>query len=230
MAKAEGARLRFRDARAFVSSLTRTQQSMEALAEQSREFAQGFADRIDGIRAEEDTAPAIRAGDWMRVRIAQRGGIVQYLPEQAPFPEAPTYTCIDCQLGEDGRRRRDEAAEELLREHLTDKQRELRARGLAIEVVSRGGRRYKINDANVHACDGPLAGTDFCIQLDSAYPAGDAVLARKLLLETDELRFLATAVGGNTCGRSAIIEDLAAKGMAPHGDAVIADARRNVLF
>jgi hypothetical protein len=59
------------------------------------------------------------------------------------------------------------------------------------EVTTASGRRYRILRGGVVRLDPP--GSGFCIEATSPVPVADEMLANKLLLETDERRFLATA-------------------------------------
>jgi hypothetical protein len=59
------------------------------------------------------------------------------------------------------------------------------------EVTTTSGRRYRILRGGVVRL-GPR-GSGYCIEATSPVPVADEMLANKLLLETDERRFLATA-------------------------------------
>jgi hypothetical protein len=59
------------------------------------------------------------------------------------------------------------------------------------EVTTASGRRYRILRGGVVRL-GPR-GSGYCIEATSPVPIADEMLANKLLLETDECRFLATA-------------------------------------
>jgi hypothetical protein len=59
------------------------------------------------------------------------------------------------------------------------------------EVTTASGRRYRILRGGVVRLDPRGAG--YCIEATSPVPVADEMLANKLLLETDECRFLATA-------------------------------------
>ena len=59
------------------------------------------------------------------------------------------------------------------------------------EVTTTRGYRYRVLRGGVVRLD-PL-GSAYCIEATSPVPAADEMLANKLLLETDERRFLATA-------------------------------------
>lgn len=91
-----------------------------------------------------------------------------------------------------GRRRQAELrAEALLLGWLSPGQRaQYRARGW-FEVVTPGGSRYRICPGKVVRLD--VRRCAYCIEAVSWMPAADQMLAKKLLLETDERRFLATA-------------------------------------
>jgi hypothetical protein len=92
-----------------------------------------------------------------------------------------------------GRRRRRARlrAEALLWAWLSPPQRgQYRARRW-FEVTTASGRRYRILRGGVVRLD--PRGSGFCIEATSPVPVADEMLANKLLLETDERRFLATA-------------------------------------
>jgi hypothetical protein len=59
------------------------------------------------------------------------------------------------------------------------------------EVTTASGRRYRILRGGVVRRD--PRGSGYCIEATSPVPVADEMLASKLLLETDERRFLATA-------------------------------------
>ena len=59
------------------------------------------------------------------------------------------------------------------------------------EVTTTSGRRYRILRGGVVRLD--PRGSAYCIEATSPVPVADEMLANKLLLETDERRFLATA-------------------------------------
>ncbi len=82
-------------------------------------------------------------------------------------------------------------AEALLLAWLSADQRaQYRARGW-FEVTTAAGRRYRIRRGGVVRLD--PRGSGYCIEAVSPVPVADEMLANKLLLETDERRFLATA-------------------------------------
>jgi heme exporter protein D len=89
------------------------------------------------------------------------------------------------------RRQARQRAEALLLAWLSPDQRaQYRSRG-RFEVTTAAGHRYRV-------CPGGVAGLDprgwaYCIEATSPVPVADELLAFKLLLETDEQRFLATA-------------------------------------
>ena len=98
------------------------------------------------------------------------------------------------QRGRDGLARRRQArqrAEALLLAWLSPQQRvQYRAFG-RFEVTTAAGHRYRV-------CPGGVVGRDprgwaYCIEAATPVPLADELLAFKLLLETDEPRFLATA-------------------------------------
>jgi len=89
------------------------------------------------------------------------------------------------------RRRARLRAEALLWAWLSPAQRQqYRARGW-FEVTTASGRRYRILRGGVVRRD--PRGSGYCIEATSPVPVADEMLANKLLLETDERRFLATA-------------------------------------
>jgi hypothetical protein len=59
------------------------------------------------------------------------------------------------------------------------------------EVTTSSGRRYRVLRGGVVRVD--PHGSAYCIEATSPVPVADEMLANKLLLETDERRFLATA-------------------------------------
>jgi hypothetical protein len=59
------------------------------------------------------------------------------------------------------------------------------------EVSTATGRRYRIGRGPVVRLEPP--GSAYCIEATSPVPVADELLANKLLLETDERRFLVTA-------------------------------------
>ena len=82
-------------------------------------------------------------------------------------------------------------AEALLWAWLSPAQRkQYRARGW-FEVTTASGRRYRVMRGAVVRRD--PRGSGYCIEATSPVPVADEMLANKLLLETDERRFLATA-------------------------------------
>jgi hypothetical protein len=89
------------------------------------------------------------------------------------------------------RRRARLRAEALLWAWLSPAQRrQYRARRW-VEVTAASGRRYRVLRGGVVRLD--PRGSGYCIEATSPVPVADAMLANKLLLETDERRFLATA-------------------------------------
>src|SRR6266545_7835497 len=82
-------------------------------------------------------------------------------------------------------------AEALLLAWLSPGQRaQYRARGW-FEVTTAAGHRYRVRRGGIVRLD--PRGSAYCIEAVSAVPVADEMLANKLLLETDERRFLATA-------------------------------------
>jgi hypothetical protein len=60
-----------------------------------------------------------------------------------------------------------------------------------LEVTTSSGRRYRVLRGGVVRLD--PRGSAYCIEATSPVPVADEMLANKLLLETDERQFLATA-------------------------------------
>ena len=82
-------------------------------------------------------------------------------------------------------------AEALLLAWLSAEQRaQYLARGW-FEVTTAAGRRYRVRPGGVVRVE--PGGSAYCIEATSPVPVADEMLANKLLLETDERRFLATA-------------------------------------
>ena len=91
-----------------------------------------------------------------------------------------------------GRRRRARRrAEALLWAWLSPAQRRQYRRRGWFEVTTASGRRYRILRGGVVRLD--PRGSGFCIEATAPVPVADEMLANKLLLETNERRFLATA-------------------------------------
>jgi hypothetical protein len=89
------------------------------------------------------------------------------------------------------RRRARQRAEALLLAWLSPDQRaQYRSRG-RFEVTTAAGHRYRVCPGGVVRLD--PRGWAYCIEATSPVPVADELLAFKLLLETDEPRFLATA-------------------------------------
>ena len=89
------------------------------------------------------------------------------------------------------RRRARRRAEALLWAWLSPAQRDQYRARRWFEVTTASGRRYRILRGGVVRLD--PRGSGFCIEATSPVPVADEMLANKLLLETDERRFLATA-------------------------------------
>jgi hypothetical protein len=89
------------------------------------------------------------------------------------------------------RRRARRRAEALLWAWLSPAQRQQYRARRWFEVTTASGRRYRILRGGVVRLD--PRGSGFCIEATSPVPVADEMLANKLLLETDERRFLATA-------------------------------------
>ena len=89
------------------------------------------------------------------------------------------------------RRRARRRAEALLWAWLTPVQRKQYRARRWFEVTTASGRRYRILRGGVVRLD--PRGSGYCIEATSPVPVADEMLANKLLLETDERRFLATA-------------------------------------
>jgi hypothetical protein len=81
-------------------------------------------------------------------------------------------------------------AEALLWAWLSPAQRKQYRRKRWFEVTTASGRRYRILRGGVVRLD--PRGSAYCIEATSPVPVADEMLANKLLLETDERRFLAT--------------------------------------
>jgi hypothetical protein len=98
------------------------------------------------------------------------------------------------QRGRDGLARRRQArrrAEELLLAWLSPEQRAQYRAGGRFEVTTAAGHRYRVCPGGVVRLD--PRGWAYCIEATTPVPLADELLAFKLLLETDEPRFLATA-------------------------------------
>jgi len=89
------------------------------------------------------------------------------------------------------RRRARLRAEALLWAWLSPAQRSQYRRRRWFGVTTASGRRYRVLRGLVVRL-GPR-GSGYCIEATSPVPVADEMLANKLLLETDERRFLATA-------------------------------------
>ena len=89
------------------------------------------------------------------------------------------------------RRRARRRAEALLWAWLSPAQRKQYRARRWFEVTTASGRRYRILRGGVVRLD--PRGSGFCIEATAPVPVADEMLANKLLLETDERRFLATA-------------------------------------
>jgi hypothetical protein len=82
-------------------------------------------------------------------------------------------------------------AEALLWAWLSSAQRKQYRARRWFEVTTASGRRYRVLRGGVVRVD--PRGSGYCIEATSPVPVADEMLANKLLLETDERRFLATA-------------------------------------
>jgi hypothetical protein len=82
-------------------------------------------------------------------------------------------------------------AEALLWAWLSPAQRQQYRARCWFEVTTTSGRRYRVLRGGVVRTD--PRGSGYCIEATSPVPVADEMLANKLLLETDERRFLATA-------------------------------------
>jgi hypothetical protein len=89
------------------------------------------------------------------------------------------------------RRQAGRRAEALLWAWLSPAQRRQYRRRGWFEVTTASGRRYRVLRGAVVRRD--PRGSGYCIEATSPVPVADEMLANKLLLETDERRFLATA-------------------------------------
>ena len=89
------------------------------------------------------------------------------------------------------RRKASRRAEALLWAWLSPVQRRQYQARRWFEVTTASGRRYRVLRGGVVRRD--PRGSGYCIEATSPVPVADEMLANKLLLETDERRFLATA-------------------------------------
>jgi hypothetical protein len=89
------------------------------------------------------------------------------------------------------RRRAGRRAEALLWAWLSPAQRRQYRTQRWFEVTTASGRRYRVLRGGVVRVR--PRGSGYCIEATSPVPVADEMLANKLLLETDERRFLATA-------------------------------------
>jgi hypothetical protein len=96
-----------------------------------------------------------------------------------------------CWAGLVRRRKARLRAEALLWAWLSPAQRKQYRARRWFEVTTTSGRRYRILRGGVVRLD--PRGSAYCIEATSSVPVADEMLANKLLLETDERRFLATA-------------------------------------
>jgi len=107
---------------------------------------------------------------------------------------AAAVVVLACLRARDALTRRRQArlrAEALLLAWLSPGQRaQYRARGW-FEVTTAAGHRYRVRRGGIVRLD--PRGSAYCIEAVSPVPVADEMLANKLLLETDERRFLATA-------------------------------------
>ena len=105
-----------------------------------------------------------------------------------PWLAIPVRRCWAVLVGRRQARRR---AEALLWAWLSPAQRSQYRRRRWFEVTTASGRRYRVLRGLVVRL-GPR-GSGYCIEATSPVPVADEMLANKLLLETNERRFLATA-------------------------------------
>jgi hypothetical protein len=105
-----------------------------------------------------------------------------------PWLAISVRRCWAVLVGRGQARRR---AEALLWAWLSPAQRDQYRRRRWFEVTTASGRRYRVLPGLVVRL-GPR-GSGYCIEATSPVPVADEMLANKLLLETDERRFLATA-------------------------------------
>lgn len=89
------------------------------------------------------------------------------------------------------RRRAGRRADALLWAWLSPAQRKQYQARRWFEVTTASGRRYRVLRGGVVRVR--PRGSGYCIEATSPVPVADEMLANKLLLETDERRFLATA-------------------------------------
>jgi hypothetical protein len=82
-------------------------------------------------------------------------------------------------------------AEALLWAWLSPAQRKQYGARRWFEVTTTSGRRYRVLRGGVVRVD--RRGSGYCVEATTPVPVADEMLANKLLLETDERRFLATA-------------------------------------
>jgi hypothetical protein len=109
---------------------------------------------------------------------------------------------------QDGRLDARARARELLREHLSETQREQFERAGSFIVVAQSGRRYRIRTATTSNVRDETEGADYCMQFRSdpqclSIPLEDLLLAQKVLLECDEPQFLRIANKRSVIGRRA---------------------------
>jgi hypothetical protein len=105
-----------------------------------------------------------------------------------PCPGGPIHRSWGALVG---RRQARLRAEALLWAWLSPAQRKQYRARRWFEVTAASGRRYRILRGGVVRRD--PRGSGYCIEATSPVPMADEMLANKLLLETDERRFLATA-------------------------------------
>jgi hypothetical protein len=87
-----------------------------------------------------------------------------------------------------------ERAEQLLRDHLTIEQAAQLLKSNNFDVISESGKRYRVRRGErVLALEGEKATRQYCIHPEGGIPAGDVMLAQKLMLEAAELDFLRIA-------------------------------------
>jgi hypothetical protein len=89
------------------------------------------------------------------------------------------------------RRQARQRAEELLLAWLSPEQRMQYRTAGRFEATTAAGHRYRVCPGGVVRLD--PRGWAYCIEATTPVPVADELLAFKLLLETDEPRFLATA-------------------------------------
>lgn len=82
-----------------------------------------------------------------------------------------------------------------LRKHLTTRQKRSLKKDGNFEVIGQSGIRYVIDDTGISNVLDTVTDTFYCVVFEHEdLPYGDVMLMQKLMLETDEQRFLRIAV------------------------------------